>query len=223
MSGHRRSALGLLAALFALVFAMPASASADCAGADAEPVVQGLQAAGAATICLVNTERAAHGLGAVALQMNLTDASQRYSDFMVARGFFAHETPEGVDLVTRLTSAGYINGTLRSWVAGENLAWGRGTPATPGAIFAAWRNSPGHRANILNGEYAEIGIGGTSGTPSAGANGATYATDFGTRELPSRTATPATPAAAAPAATNAVAAPAKPAVSAAAKRAAAKR
>ena len=48
--------------------------------------------------------------------------------------------------------------------------------------MVAWMNSPGHRANILNGEFLEVGVGVVQGTPTGNANGATYANHFGARE-----------------------------------------
>src|SRR5919107_1385530 len=62
---------------------------------------------------------------------------------------------------------------------GENLAWGQGNLATPRAIAVAWMNSPGHRHNILQPEFTEIGVGIVPGTPGDATWGATYTTDFG--------------------------------------------
>ena len=65
------------------------------------------------------------------------------------------------------------------WSAGENIAWGQGDLSTPRSIVAAWMASPGHRANILNGEYTQIGLGLAPGSPVDATWGATYTTDFG--------------------------------------------
>jgi hypothetical protein len=46
----------------------------------------------------------------------------------------------------------------------------------------AWMNSPGHRENILNADYAEIGLGTAEGVPQPGQPGMTFTTDFGARE-----------------------------------------
>jgi uncharacterized protein YkwD len=56
-------------------------------------------------------------------------------------------------LVVRLATpaAGYASGT---W--GENIAAGQRTPAE---VVSSWMNSEGHRANILNSQFTEIGIG----------------------------------------------------------------
>jgi hypothetical protein len=177
----------LAAGLLALALAAPAHA-VDCPGADATPAAQGPGPTGAATVCLLNAERAARGLRPLAPQDNLTWASQGFADLMVGRAFFAHETPEGVDLVARLNAARYLGAGVDDWVVGENLAWGQGPLSTPRAIVAAWMASDGHRENVLSREFDEIGIGVTAGTPLAGPDGATYATDFGARSVaqPSR-------------------------------------
>ena len=65
---------------------------------------------------------------------------------------------------------------------GENLAWGSGERSTPRSIVRAWMNSAGHRHNILNGRFREIGIGVVDSSPVSTANrGATYTTTFGSR------------------------------------------
>ena len=83
--------------------------------------------------------------------------------------------------VDRIRRAGYLKGA-RSWTVGENLAWGSRGRAAPQMITQSWMNSPGHRANILNSSFREIGIGVAHGAPVAvGGPAATYATEFGTR------------------------------------------
>jgi uncharacterized protein YkwD len=192
MPPARRSLLAVLA-LAVLALAAPAAAhAADCPGADITPAQQGSAAAGQSTLCLLNAERAAHNLAPLSENARLTQASQAYSELMVAQGFFAHETPQGVDLITRLTTAGYLVDDLQEWDAGENLAWGQRELGTPRSIVAAWMDSPGHRDNILGADYEEIGLGVAPGTPTAGSDGATYATDFGRRRTaPAATSTPA--------------------------------
>jgi uncharacterized protein YkwD len=93
---------------------------------------------------------------------------------MVARRFFAHVTPEGIDPGARLAAAGW-SGTM--WA--ENIAWGSGSLGTPAEIVKGWMNSPGHRANILNGALRTSGIGVAAGTPAGDATGGTYTQDFG--------------------------------------------
>jgi hypothetical protein len=97
---------------------------------------------------------------------------------MVAEQFFDHVAPDGSTLVQRLTDVGYISDDV-DWSAGENIAWGQGNLSTPRSIVAAWMNSAGHRANILNGEYTQIGLGLAAGSPVDAGWGTTYTTDFG--------------------------------------------
>ena len=174
---RRRTTL-LAAALASLALAAPASALAACGGSDLVPDAGNVGTVGQATLCLINGERAAQGLSAVGENARLTAASAAFSGRMVAEQFFDHVGPDGSTLLTRLTAAGYIDDGA-DWAAGENIAWGQGSLATPRSIVAAWMASPGHRANILNGDYTQIGLGIAVGSPVDTSWGATYTTDFG--------------------------------------------
>jgi uncharacterized protein YkwD len=179
----RSRALAALAAVAALALASPAGAgataqTAPCPGADLVPSPENLPQIGAATLCLLNDERAGAGLRPVGEAAALTRPSLAYSAEMVSERFFAHVSPAGSTLVDRLVAAGYI-ARDGDWAVGENLAWGQGGLATPRSIVIAWMNSPGHRANILTGEFDEIGLGVVMGTPTDPSWGATYTTDFG--------------------------------------------
>jgi uncharacterized protein YkwD len=176
----RRRAATLVAAVAALALAAPAGAqAADCGvAADYVPNAGNLAEVGQATLCLLNNERAAQRLRPVVEAPGLTQPSRAYSARMVAESFFAHESPDGGTLVDRLTGAGYIAPDC-DWTVGENIAWGQGHLATPRNIVAAWMASPGHRKNVLTGEYTEIGLGVVTGTPGDASWGATYTTDFG--------------------------------------------
>jgi uncharacterized protein YkwD len=174
-----RRRLVAVAALATLALCAPATASADdCAGADVVPAADNVAVVGQATLCLLNAQRAAYGLGALVENGALSNASTGYSQRMVAQSFFAHESPDGGTLVDRLTSAGYLGGD-DAWVVGENIGWGQGSLATPRSMVDAWMQSPGHRANMLSGDYTQIGFGLALGTPEDQTWGATYTTDFG--------------------------------------------
>jgi uncharacterized protein YkwD len=175
---HRRCTVVLVALALALCAAPGSAAAADCPGADAVPAADNLPAIGQATLCLVNQQRTAHGLGALRTNARLSSASIGYSQRMVAQAFFDHQAPDGTTLVQRLTSVGYLNGG-DDWVVGENIGWGQGPLSTPRAMVTAWMNSSGHRRNILATDYGEIGLGLAIGTPEDATWGATYTTDFG--------------------------------------------
>ena len=109
--------------------------------------------AAATLVTLTNAERANAGLAALRSDSRLMYAAQLHADQMVAAGQLAHELP-GAPYPTpadRLAAAGY---TARRW--GENVAFGQRTPAD---AMSAWMGSSGHRANILNASYTELGTG----------------------------------------------------------------
>jgi len=64
---------------------------------------------------------------------------------------FSHTRPDGRDFITV-----YTDNNIEYRTAGENLASGQRTPVE---VVQAWMDSPGHRANILNSDYGNIGIG----------------------------------------------------------------
>jgi uncharacterized protein YkwD len=135
------------------------------------------------TLCLLNEERARHGLGALTENPLLDLAATAHSDDMVTRNYFEHDTPEGSTPEDRIRGTGYVRPPGRS--VGENIAWGLGPKASPAAIVDHWMHSPPHRANILRAAFEEVGIGVAFGVPQlpgrrSGA-GATYTTDFGGR------------------------------------------
>jgi uncharacterized protein YkwD len=171
----RRFRIAIAAASFAAALVAPAQALA-CSHANANPADIGLSDAKSATVCLLNNVRRSHGLRPFHLNSRLSLASQRHTNEMVARDYFAHG-----DFVGRIRAARYLSNT-RGWTVGENIAWGSWDYATPGSIVDGWMHSPPHRANILNGRFRDIGIGITRGAPASGmGRAATYATDFGTR------------------------------------------
>jgi hypothetical protein len=179
----RRRHFSLPAFALALVasLALAAPARAACAGAARRPVGAAIGTAKGATLCLLNAERTARGLSALASEPLLERIATSYSQSMVDARFFAHVAPGGQVLAQRL--AAYTNGA-GAFQIGENLAWGEGPLATPRSIVERWMHSDGHRANILNGEFREIGIGIVTGSPTGSLLtwSATYTTHFGTRQ-----------------------------------------
>ncbi|MFJ4186520.1 CAP domain-containing protein [Kitasatospora sp. NPDC089509] len=105
---------------------------------------------------LVNVERAKAGCGPVSAEPRLASAAQSHSDDMADRNYFDHASPEGYHADHRIEATGYRWST---W--GENIARGQKDPA---AVMDAWMNSPGHRANILNCAFKQLGVGVRTGT-----------------------------------------------------------
>ena len=181
MSRSLTRSFALVAACFA-VLALPSSAlAAGCPDADAKPGSISQKRFSRATVCLVNQERAKHGLRKLRLQKRLSKAARSHTRDMVRNRYFSHSSRSGGDVVSRLRGTGYMRGARR-WTVGENLAWGSGGQGTPRSIVAAWMRSPGHRANILAGSFREMGIGVLFGAPKAiGRAAATFTTTFGAR------------------------------------------
>ncbi|MER5224502.1 CAP domain-containing protein, partial [Streptomyces flaveus] len=100
---------------------------------------------------LVNAERSKVGCSPVTLNAVLTKAAQAHSKDMAAHQNMSHTGSDGSSPGNRITRAGY------SWSTyGENVAYGY---ATPEQVMAGWMSSPGHKANILNCAFKEIGVG----------------------------------------------------------------
>ena len=99
---------------------------------------------------LVNAERKAASLGTLAADPELTEVARRHSTDMFARGYFAHDTPEGLDPFDRIREA-----KVRFQTAGENLALAQSVQVAHRGLM----NSPGHRANILRPQFGRLGIG----------------------------------------------------------------
>ncbi|MFF4958906.1 sigma-70 family RNA polymerase sigma factor [Streptomyces sp. NPDC001222] len=147
----------------------PASATRPPQPAPTAPQAQATPRDTAAqVVALVNKERAAAGCGPLTENGQLGQAAQAHSDDMAARNFFAHTNPDGADPGQRISAAGYRWSTY-----GENIAEGQQTPE---AVMNSWMNSPGHRANILNCSFKEIGVG-----VHRGSGGPWWTQDFGAK------------------------------------------
>ena len=107
---------------------------------------------------LVNEYRQSNGIDPLVSSETLSTPAAHHSEDMATYGFFSHETeessyyPEGSGSADRMVWEGYPE---YGYFA-ENIAWGQ---ATAEEVFEAWRSSPGHDANMLNGNYTTIGIG----------------------------------------------------------------
>jgi uncharacterized protein YkwD len=156
-----------------------------CSGAYAAPSAANAAKISHATLCLLNRQRARHGLPRLRQQRSLAHAAANYARLMVRQRFFDHVSPGGSTMTQRIERTSYLRG-VRGWSIGENLAWGAGSAGAPARIVNAWMHSAGHRRNILDSHFREIGIGIAAGAPVGGGAsvpGGTYATEFGVRQL----------------------------------------
>lgn len=100
---------------------------------------------------LVNAERAKYGLSALTLNTELSAVARAKSQDMKDKNYFSHTSPTYGSPFDMMKSFG-----IKYKTAGENIAMGYRTPE---AVVNGWMNSSGHRANILNSSFKEIGVG----------------------------------------------------------------
>jgi uncharacterized protein YkwD len=102
-------------------------------------------------LTLVNVERKKANLQPLTLNNQLGQAAQNHTNDMVSKSYFSHTSPSGGTMTSRVNATGY-----RYSAIGENIAAGS---STANATMTQWMNSPGHRANILNPKFRELGVG----------------------------------------------------------------
>lgn len=100
---------------------------------------------------LTNTQRTQAGLQPLRLNSKLNNIATAHSEDMAQHDYFSHNGLDGSTVGDRAKGAGYQFSSV-----GENIAAGYTTPED---VVQGWMNSPGHRANILNPNYQEIGVG----------------------------------------------------------------
>lgn len=105
----------------------------------------------AEVVRLVNEIRAQNGLKPLTANWELSRVARYKSEDMVSNRYFSHTSPTYGTPFQMIRAFG-----LSYKTAGENIAYGYRTPA---AVVDAWMNSSGHRANILNAGYTQIGVG----------------------------------------------------------------
>lgn len=153
-----------------------------CPNTELMPEAGNLEQVRAATLCLVNQERARNNELPLELNAQLGHAAQLHSESMVSEDYFAHVAPNGETPLVRVQDTGYIPSSRVGYTIGENIAWGTLYLATPSSIVAAWMASPEHLANILDADYRDTAIGVAPAAPPSLANGqsgAIYTQEFG--------------------------------------------
>lgn len=112
---------------------------------------EGLSAFEQQVVDLTNKEREKAGLKALKADTELSKVARAKSKDMADNGYFDHNSPTYGSPFDMMKSFGISYKT-----AGENIAQGQKTPEE---VVEAWMNSQGHRENILNPEYTNIGVG----------------------------------------------------------------
>lgn len=141
-----------------------------------------------------NSQRTANGLGSLALNSLLTQAAQNKANDMASRDYWSHNTPDGKTPWTFIAATGYSYQT-----AGENLAYGF---ATASDTITGWMNSPGHRANILNTSFTQVGFGVANAASFQGTGPETIVVAMYAQPVAAATPVPTTPVAQTPTSTS---------------------
>jgi uncharacterized protein YkwD len=160
----------------------PAVPAGSCADANLAPDASDLAQIDAATVCLINKERSARGLVALAENRDLLRAARHHTRDMIGANYFDHVSPSGETPTQRVFATGYTS-PGSSYELGENIAAASDGADTPAQMVAAWMNSSGHRANILNPKFRETAVAATDAVPAQYASGrrggGTYTQEFG--------------------------------------------
>lgn len=110
---------------------------------------------------IVNDERSKAGLSSLTMNSDLSKVAQAKAEDMRDKNYFSHTSPTYGSPFDMMKQFG-----ISYSAAGENIAKGQRSPES---VMTAWMNSQGHRANILNSSYDQIGVG-----YCTDANGNTY-------------------------------------------------
>jgi uncharacterized YkwD family protein len=102
-------------------------------------------------VSLVNKERAKKKLPPLKLALDVTRVAQLKAEDMQKNDYYDHVSPVYGDVDNMLSKF-----NIKFKYVGENIAGGE---MTPEEVMTDWMNSPGHRANILDPVYTEIGVG----------------------------------------------------------------
>ena len=100
---------------------------------------------------LVNKERTSRGLQALKFNSKLSNVATLKSQDMIDKNYFDHTSPTYGSPFDMMKKFG-----ISYTSAGENIAMGQETPQE---VMNSWMNSPGHRKNILNPNFTELGVG----------------------------------------------------------------
>ena len=106
-------------------------------------------------LTLINKERAKAGLAGVTYNPMLDNAAEKHASHMGIVRKMAHDGIGDGDPGERIRAEGFG----KSW--GENVAVGQTSAAQ---VVAEWMASPGHRRNILDPNYKQMGVGLVTGS-----------------------------------------------------------
>ena len=130
----------------------------------------------------LNLVRLEYGRSQLKLSSGLTAAADSHTLEMVRAGYFGHESADGSHFARRIK--GFYRPLRRPWTVGENLIWQERRLSARAAV-AAWLASPGHRENLLEPDFREVGIAAVRAQGAPGVYGnrqvVVLTVDFGAR------------------------------------------
>lgn len=151
---HSMQKLAMVGMLFLIVLSFTATNALSLLWISSEWMVGTVLPA--VIVDLTNEERSSDALGTLRRNTTLDQAAKLKAEDMAQNEYFAHYSPTGVSPWHWFGKVAY------NFVhAGENLAIHF---TDSGEVVEAWMESPSHRANIMNGNYTEIGVGTAEGT-----------------------------------------------------------
>jgi uncharacterized protein YkwD len=124
----------------------------SCDIEDPSPIESGIRSASVIqeVVNIVNHERSKAGLSSLRIHSQLNAAAEAHSNDMARNNFMSHTGSDGSSMGDRIKRHGYNFRT-----AGENIAAGQRSPED---VMRSWMNSSGHRQNILNPNFRDIGV-----------------------------------------------------------------
>lgn len=147
---HRAHAISVAALFFYLQLLLAVTVVLHVASVRV-PQVLGKAIFGSGEIVqLTNAQRSKLGLAPLTFNRQLSAAAAAKAEDMLANDYWAHNSPAGKTPWNFITTAGY-----NYIFAGENLA--RDFSDASGVV-GAWMQSPSHRANLLDGNFRDIGV-----------------------------------------------------------------
>lgn len=142
----KKISIGVMGFLSAATITTPLLFSVETASANCR-----ISATASQVAQLTNQVRAKYRLRPLRFNCRLYNAAQRHTIDMVNSNRISHRGSDGSSVGSRVKRSGY-----KFSAVAENVAQGQRTPSQ---VVNSWMNSPGHRRNILNPQYTDIGVG----------------------------------------------------------------
>jgi uncharacterized protein YkwD len=181
MRAWTRAVVGVMVQGVLLFMAGSALASAACPSDERIPTAASAADAARALVCDINVIRGRHDLAPVRWNDTVAQPAQSFAEELAVRHEISHTSTDGRAPKDRVFATGYFDG-FAAWLVLENVEWGSSVYATPLATAVGWMQSTEHRANLLDPQAQEIGVGVAQGElADHPGSGTFYVADFAAR------------------------------------------